>query len=125
MKQYYVYLMANRAKTLYVGVTSDLERRVYEHKHMVKDGFTRRYLVDRLLYYEVTADVSSAIAREKEIKGWRRSKKVALVESRNPQWQDSASDFADRRPAGILRRSPLHTTAPRAPQNDTDGGGAG
>ena len=100
MKQYYVYLMANRSKTLYVGMTNDLQRRVYEHKHMVKDGFTRRYLVDRLLYYEVTDDVSSAIAREKEIKGWRRSKKVALVESRNPRWQDLASDFADSQPPG-------------------------
>ena len=100
MKQYYVYLMANRSKTLYVGMTNDLQRRVYEHKHMVKDGFTRRYLVDRLLYYEVTDDVSSAIAREKQIKGWRRSKKVALVESRNPRWQDLASDFADSQPPG-------------------------
>ena len=100
MKQYYVYLMANRSKTLYVGMTNDLQRRVYEHKHMVKDGFTRRYLVDRLLYYEVTDDVSSAIAREKQIKGWRRSKNVALVESRNPRWRDLASDFADSQPPG-------------------------
>jgi len=100
MKQYYVYLMANRSKTLYVGMTNHLQRRVYEHKHMVKDGFTRRYLVDRLLYYEVTDDVSSAIAREKQIKGWRRSKKVAQVESRNPRWQDLASDFADSQPPG-------------------------
>ena len=100
MKQYYVYLMANRSKTLYVGMTNHLQRRVYEHKHMVKDGFTRRYLVDRLLYYEVTDDVSSAIAREKQIKGWWRSKKVAPVESRNPKWQDLASDLADSQPPG-------------------------
>src|SRR3990172_5209006 len=97
MKQYYVYIMANRSKTLYVGVTNDLERRVYEHKHMLKEGFTRRYLIDRLVYYEVTDDVVSAIAREKQIKGWSRSKKFALIDAGNPKWRDLALDFADSR----------------------------
>ena len=124
MKQYYVYLMANRSKTLYVGMTNDLQRRVYEHKHMVKDDFTRRYPLDRLLYYEVTDDVSSAIAREKQIKGWRRSKKVALVESRNPRWRDLASDFADSQPPGFFVAPRPAPPRPLAPQNDRPRGRA-
>ena len=92
MKEYFVYIMANRSRTLYVGVTNDLERRVYEHKHMLKEGFARRYLVDRLVYCESTPDVRAAIEREKQIKGWTRAKKVALIESQNPKWLDLAAD---------------------------------
>ena len=88
MRQYCVYIMTNRSRTLYTGVTSNLERRVYEHKRMLKDGFTRRYLMDRLVYYEVTEDVEAAINREKQIKGWVRSKKLTLIESANPRWRD-------------------------------------
>jgi len=80
--------MTNRSRTLYVGVTSDLERRVREHKQKLVPGFTVRYGIDRLVHYEQTADVRAAIAREKEIKGWRRSKKVALIEAANPHWDD-------------------------------------
>jgi len=88
MRQYFVYIMGSRSKTLYVGVTNDLERRVYEHKQGLVAGFTSRYRVTRLVYYEETSDVAAAIEREKQIKGWLRSKKVALIESMNPEWDD-------------------------------------
>ena len=88
MGQYYVYIMTNRSDTLYTGVTNNLERRVYEHKHGVVEGFTKKYTLVTLVYYETTGDVRSAIAREKQIKGWLRSKKIALIESTNPQWRD-------------------------------------
>ena len=88
MKQYSVYVMASHQRTLYVGVTGELERRVYEHEHGLIQGFTKRYSVRRLVYFETTEDVGAAIAREKEIKAWRRSKKIALIEGVNPDWQD-------------------------------------
>ena len=87
---YYVYILASATNvTLYTGVTRDLVRRVYEHRHNLEPGsFTAKYKVHKLVYFEVTSDVKAAIAREKEIKGWRRSKKNALVETTNPQWID-------------------------------------
>jgi putative endonuclease len=89
MKQYYVYLMASFKQTLYVGVTNDLVRRVHQHKTKADpDSFTARYNIDRLVYFETFGDVRDAIAREKEIKAWRRSKKVALIESQNPTWKE-------------------------------------
>ena len=88
MNEYYVYIMTNEQKTLYTGVTNDLERRVYEHKNKLVEGFTRKYNITRLVYYERTADVQAAIEREKQIKGWLRRKKVALLESMNPAWVD-------------------------------------
>lgn len=88
MSCYYVYIMASPTGTLYTGVTNDLRRRVYEHKHKLIPGFTSKYNVTRLVYYEETQDVWAALAREKQIKGWRRSKKIALIESLNPKWQD-------------------------------------
>jgi putative endonuclease len=88
MKQYYVYTMANRSKTLYTGVTNDLERRVHEHKHKIADGFTNKYNITKLVHYESTDNIDSAIEREKQIKGWKRSKKIALIESINPNWDD-------------------------------------
>ena len=90
MPQYYVYIMTNRSTTLYTGVTNNLERRVYERKHKLVDGFTKKYNIARLVYHEATDDVQSAIAREKQIKGWLRRKKVALIESVNPEWRDLA-----------------------------------
>jgi putative endonuclease len=93
MRDYYVYIMTNRSKTLYIGVTNNIARRVYEHKHMLKAGFTRRYLIDRLVYYEPTSDVEGAIAREKQLKGWVRRRKVTLIESVNPTWRDLSGDF--------------------------------
>jgi putative endonuclease len=86
---YYVYMLASRKHgTLYIGVTSDLIRRVYEHRSKVVDGFTRRYDVDRLVWFEVHDDVLTAIAREKELKKWRRDWKIRLIEDDNPNWMD-------------------------------------
>ena len=94
MRDYYVYIMANRARTLYTGFTNNLPKRVYEHKHMLCDGFTRRYLIDRLVYYEATTDVEAAIRREKQIKSWLRRRKDALIESVNPEWKDLSDDLS-------------------------------
>ena len=88
MRQYYVYIITDNRGTLYTGVTSDLSRRVYEHEQKLVDGFTKKYNITILIYYEETSDILSAIAREKEIKGWRRSKKMELIESVNPPWND-------------------------------------
>lgn len=88
MNQYYVYIMTNRSKTLYTGVTNDLMRRVYEHKNKMIDGFTKKYHITKLVYYEETNDIQVAISREKQIKGWLRGKKIALIESVNPKWND-------------------------------------
>jgi len=98
VKDYYVYIMANRSRTLYTGMTNAIAPRVWEHKHMQTDGFTKRYLIDRLVYYEIAPDAASAILREKQIKGWVRRKKVALIESVNPKWRDLSEDFLDIRP---------------------------
>ena len=73
---------------MYTGITNNLERRVYEHKHRLTEGFTSDYGIDTLIYYEPWTDIRAAIAREKQIKGWRRAKKVALIESVNPTWRD-------------------------------------
>jgi len=88
MKQYYVYIMTNRSKTLYTGVTNNLIRRVYEHKNKMIDGFTKKYNLTNLVYFEETGDILSAITREKQIKGWLRKKKIVLIESVNPGWEN-------------------------------------
>jgi putative endonuclease len=93
LHDYYTYIMTNRSGTLYVGVTNNLEARVLQHKEGVNDGFTKRYSIDRLVYYEHTNDVTAAIAREKQIKGWLRSKKVALINAENPEWRDLSEDW--------------------------------
>ena len=85
--------MTNKSRTLYTGVTNDLERRVYEHKQKLVAGFTAKYNIDRLVYYEATEDVNAAISREKQIKGWLRAKKIALIESMNPDWVDLSIRF--------------------------------
>lgn len=87
-RTYWVYLLTNRSGTLYVGVTSDLERRLAEHAASGSEQFTGRYAMDRLIYTESYPDVRDAIRREKQLKGWRRSKKVALVNRENPSWRD-------------------------------------
>ena len=95
-KQYYVYIMTNRSRTLYIGMTNNLERRVYEHKHGLAPGFTSKYKMTQLVYDEVGDDVHATIAREKQLKGWLRAKKIALIESMNPEWDDlSAGWYAD------------------------------
>ena len=88
MKEYYIYIMTNRSGTLYTGVTNNLERRIQEHKSKMIEGFSKKYNITKLVYYETTSDVNSAIAREKQIKGWKRGKKIALIESMNPDWKD-------------------------------------
>lgn len=95
MKTLYVYIMASKSGTLYVGVTSDIKRRVYEHKQRLISGFTDKYNVDRLLYVERIGDPASAINREKQIKRWRREKKVMLIDSLNPEWNDLSQDWYD------------------------------
>jgi putative endonuclease len=88
-KQYCVYIMTTKNNTtLYTGVTNDLIRRVLEHKNHLIYGFSRRYNTERLTYYEATEDVNSAIAKEKQIKGWLRKKKIALIEAMNLEWED-------------------------------------
>jgi putative endonuclease len=94
-KQYYVYIMTNRSGTLYIGVTGDLLRRVHQHKSKRIEGFTKKYNLTRLVYYETGADVREAIAREKQLKGWRRSKKLALINSSNPTWNDLSDGWFD------------------------------
>jgi putative endonuclease len=99
MAAYYVYIMASRSKVLYTGVTNDLLRRVAEHKGGLVPGFTSRYRVDRLVYFECTPNVASAVARERQIKAWRREKKVALIEANNAEWADlSVSLIGDLNP---------------------------
>ncbi len=99
MRQYYVYIMASYRGTLYTGVTNDLIRSVYEHRNQLTGGFTSKYNVSKLVYYEITEDVASAIAREKQIKGWRRSKKIALIEAMNPYWVDLAEGWYEAPPS--------------------------
>jgi putative endonuclease len=85
--------MTNKSGTLYTGVTSNLHRRVYEHRHKLNEGFTKKYNITRLVYFEEANDVQVALAREKQIKGWVRQKKIALIESMNPRWQDLSKDW--------------------------------
>lgn len=88
MKQYCVYILASISGVLYIGVTSNLKARVWQHKHKSVAGFTEKYNVDKLVYFEQTEDVKSAIAREKQLKKWRREKKINLIEKINPNWED-------------------------------------
>jgi putative endonuclease len=93
-KTYYVYILASRKNgTLYIGVTNDLARRVYEHKHKLIKGFTKRYDISKLVHFEETDDITVAIAREKELKGWLRSKKLKLIEEYNPKWEDLSAGW--------------------------------
>jgi putative endonuclease len=87
---YYVYILASLTRTLYVGVTRDLVRRVYQHRQQLLPSFTARYAVNRLVYFEHTNDIRAALQREKEIKGWKRARKLELVESLNPAWEELA-----------------------------------
>jgi len=105
MKLFFVYIMTNRSRTLYVGVTNNLERRVFEHKNHLVKGFTSRYGIDMLVYYEITQNAKVAITREKQIKGWLRSKKIALIESMNPEWDDLSAGWFDRPDSSGLRPS--------------------
>jgi putative endonuclease len=89
-----VYILSNQSgRVLYTGVTGDLRRRLWEHRGKIADGFTRRYNINKLLYCEQTASAAAAVAREKQIKSWRREKKIALVQTANPQWRDLSEDW--------------------------------
>lgn len=87
-RTYYVYILASKSRRLYIGVTNNLERRMWEHKNKAVEGFTKQYNIDRLVYFEDTTDVRSAIEREKQLKGWRREKKITLIEDTNTAWED-------------------------------------
>jgi putative endonuclease len=92
-REYYVYIMTNKSRTLYTGVTNNLMRRVQEHKNKQVPGFTSKYNIQFLVYYESTTDIHAALAREKQIKGWLRAKKIALIDSMNPQWKDLSTEW--------------------------------
>lgn len=92
-RTYYVYMLANRSRTLYAGVTNRLLDRIKQHREGTFPGFTSRYRIHRLMYFETYRDVKAAIAREKQIKGLSRAKKIALIEARNPTWEDLAAEW--------------------------------
>ena len=85
---YYVYILTNKSATLYIGVTNNLERRLYEHKHKYLEGFTKKYNINTLIYFEEYSDLIEAIAREKQLKGWSRKKKIYLIKSINPLFEE-------------------------------------
>jgi len=96
MKQYCVYITTNREnKVLYIGVTSNLPKRIYEHKNKLIEGFTEKYNVDKLVYFEQTENVQSALRREKQLKNWHRDWKINLINNFNPQWKDLADTLLD------------------------------
>jgi putative endonuclease len=88
MKDYFVYIITNKSKTLYTGITNNLTRIIYEHKNKLLEGFTKKYNINKLVYFEVFNNPDDAIRREKQIKGWLRKKKNELIESLNPEWKD-------------------------------------
>ena len=91
---YYVYILTNKAnKVLYTGVTNNLERRLWEHRNNLVTGFAEKYKAHKLVYYDVTPEIKSAISREKEIKGWRREKKISLINALNPKWNDLSKSW--------------------------------
>jgi putative endonuclease len=94
MKQYYVYILASKKDgVLYIGVTNNLERRTYEHKNGLIEGFTKRYKVKLLVYFETCSDINAAITREKQLKKWKRQWKIELIEKLNPEWKDLSIEF--------------------------------
>ena len=92
-KRYYVYIMASRSLNLYTGITNNIQSRALDHKEGIIKGFTKRYKINRLVYFEVLHDVRIAIRREKQIKSWTRSKRITLIQSQNPTWIDLAADW--------------------------------
>ena len=100
---YFTYIVASRSHTLYIGVTGDLHKRIFEHKWNEHEGFAAKYNCDRLVWFESYQDVRTAIDREKQLKGWRREKKIALIEKMNPVWIDLSKDWYDVVPADFKR----------------------
>ena len=95
MKKYFVYILSSKNRVLYIGFTDVLARRIYEHKQGLIDGFTKKYNVNRLVYYETQPSLSSAVKREKQLKNWHRQWKINLIESVNKDWQDLYSQISD------------------------------
>jgi putative endonuclease len=95
VREYYVYIMTNKSRTLYTGVTNELERRVFEHKQQAIPGFTKKYNITRLVWFEPFQSIRDAIESEKRIKGWMRAKKVKLIESSNAEWKDLSQGWYD------------------------------
>jgi len=102
-KRYYVYVMASRSLNLYTGVTNSIYQRALQHKKGEIDGFTKKYNINRLVYYEVFEHIGNAIAREKQVKAWTRAKRLALIKSINPTWQDLAEDWGGKAELQIPR----------------------
>ena len=106
MNQYFVYILTNKSnKVLYIGVTNDLERRIYEHKNKMVDGFSKRYNLTKLVYFEETSDVKSAIEREKQLKNWHREWKKNLINRFNPDWKDLSRENGDAEPSSARQIS--------------------
>lgn len=93
LKEYYIYILSNKSKVLYVGVTNNLNRRIYEHKNKLLDGFSKKYNLTKFVYFESTKDISEAIRREKQLKNWKREWKIELIEKDNPEWKDLSEDW--------------------------------
>jgi putative endonuclease len=102
-RSYFAYIVASRSHTLYIGVTGNLQKRIFEHKWKEHAGFTERYNCDRLVWFESYQDITKAIDREKQLKGWRRDKKIALIEKANPTWVDLSREWYDVEPADLKR----------------------
>ena len=94
-KQYYIYILSNKNNTLYIGVTSDLIKRIYEHKNNLIGEFTQKYKIHDLVYFEIVNDINSAISREKQLKNWQRQWKINLINSTNPNWKDLYNNIID------------------------------
>src|SRR5260370_31358739 len=123
MKRYFVYIMSNKSRRLYKGVTSDLPKRVFQHRYKLIEGFTSRYNFDMLVHFEEYSQVISALTREKEIKGWRREKKLKLILAHNPDWADLSRDWQedpgwnlqpDARPRLKSKQAAARSTEPHA-----------
>ena len=93
MKIFYVYIVTNNSRTIYIGLANNLSRRIYEHKSKLIEGLTKKYNIHKLVYFEVFNNPDEAIRREKQLKGWLRKKKIALIESTNPEWKDLSEEF--------------------------------
>jgi putative endonuclease len=102
-KRYFVYIMASRSLNLYTGVTNSIYQRALQHKSGEIDGFTKKYNINRLLYYEIFEHIGNAIAREKQVKAWTRAKRIALIKSMNPTWQDLAESWGGKAELQIPR----------------------
>ena len=121
--RYYVYILASKSRVLYIGVTNDLTARILQHRSGEIGGFTSDYKVHRLVYYEQHAWIQNAIAREKQLKRWRREKKVWLIERENPTWEDLAADWG--KPVKLVKRNPANSTDSRSLHSPAEAGSVG